>query len=80
MRDGVNLVQRGIPAAVVVHDVFESAARAQARTTGVPDLPIIVYPQATSREEQLAALRAAAEEVALKLAQTLQASPKGATV
>jgi len=39
-----------------------------------------VYPQATSREEQRAALRAAAEEVARKLGQALQASPKGATV
>ncbi len=30
---------------VFVHDVFERAARAQARMLGVPDLKIYVFPQ-----------------------------------
>ncbi len=45
MHDAIALEKRGIPTTVVVHDNFERAARTQARTMGLPDLPLAVMPR-----------------------------------
>ena len=54
MHDATALEKRGIPTTVVVHDNFERAARTQARTMGLPDLPLAVMPRprVTWTEEQ----------------------------
>ena len=45
MRDGIALKSAGHPALILVHEVFEQAAHAQATALGMPDLRIYVYPQ-----------------------------------
>ena len=45
MHDATALEKRGIPTTVVVHDNFERAARTQARTMGLADLPLAVMPR-----------------------------------
>lgn len=45
MRDGIALSKAGHPTVVFVHDHFEWAARAQAKSMGKPDLNIYVFPQ-----------------------------------
>jgi hypothetical protein len=45
VRDGIFFVNAGHPTVVFVHDVFEHAARTQARALGMPDLKIFVFPQ-----------------------------------
>lgn len=45
MRDGITLTKAGLPTVVIVQDSFERAARAQAKTLGLPDLRIYVYQQ-----------------------------------
>ena len=42
MRDGVELERRGVPSVTVIHDLFESAGRAQARALGLADLQFAV--------------------------------------
>ena len=44
MRDGVAIFKAGLPAVVVVQTSFETAARAQAKIQGVPNLNILVIP------------------------------------
>ncbi len=45
--------KRGLPAAVVIHDYFERASRAQAKLLGIDDLKIAALrrPRATDTEE-----------------------------
>ncbi len=50
MRDGIALKSAGHPALVLVHEVFEKAAHAQAAALGMPDLRIYVFPQNRSGE------------------------------
>ena len=45
MRDGIYFANAGHPTVVFVQDVFEHAARTQAKALGMPDLKIFVYPQ-----------------------------------
>ena len=45
MCDGIALKSAGPPAIVLVHDVFEKAAHAQAAALGMPDLRIYVFTQ-----------------------------------
>ncbi len=45
MRDAVAVYRKGIPTVLVAHDRFESAAKAQAKSLGVPDLPMLIIPQ-----------------------------------
>jgi hypothetical protein len=42
--DAVALEQRGIPTVTFVTEPFVGAARAVARTLGLPDLPLVVIP------------------------------------
>jgi hypothetical protein len=60
--DSIALERRGVPTVLFVTEVFEVAARAQAKQAGMPNLPIIVIPHRVgwqSEEE----VRASAEEV-----------------
>ena len=50
MRDGIALKSAGHPALVLVHEVFERAAHAQATALGMPDLRIYVFPQQRTGE------------------------------
>tara|TARA_B100000315_G_C14350668_1_gene483830 strand:+ start:216 stop:431 length:216 start_codon:yes stop_codon:yes gene_type:complete len=50
VRDGIALKSAGHPALVLVHEVFEKAAHAQAAALGMPDLRIYVFPQNRSGE------------------------------
>lgn len=59
----MRLEKEGIPAVVVVHDVFAEAARRQAKAGGVPELRLIVYPQPPPGETGEQA-RASAKQVA----------------
>ena len=45
MRDGIALWKAGHPTVVLVHDVFERAARAQATALGMADLRMYVFSQ-----------------------------------
>ena len=56
MLDSVALNKLGIPVVGVTHDLFEIAAHAMAKATGVPDLPIVATPrprQGSGVEEML---------------------------
>ncbi len=46
MRDTVNMIKRGIPSVVLVHEPFETLARAQMKELGIEDSnPFVVsYP------------------------------------
>jgi len=44
VRDAVELERRGKPTITIAHDKFERAARAHARSLGMPDLPLLVEP------------------------------------
>ncbi|MEE8442567.1 MAG: hypothetical protein V3S37_02355 [Dehalococcoidia bacterium] len=60
MRDGIALGRAGHPTVVLVHDVFEKAARAQASALGMPDLRMYVFPQMRPDEpEEVEAAKAA---------------------
>jgi len=45
VRDTVNMVQQGVPAVGLVHKPFEKLARMQATQLGMPDAPLLIYPQ-----------------------------------
>lgn len=44
MLDAVALEQRGVPTVTFVTEPFVGAARAVARSLGLPDLPLVVIP------------------------------------
>ena len=44
MLDSVNLERMGIPSVVMVTEPFVAAAKATARTQGLPDLALVVIP------------------------------------
>jgi hypothetical protein len=48
--DATRLRKRGIDTVAIVWDIFEIAARAQARLQGVPELPIFVIPKIAQGE------------------------------
>jgi hypothetical protein len=72
--DAIRLEQEGIPTVVVVHDVFEEAARRQAASGGIPDLRMIVFPQPPPQEDDDHA-RASAEVVARSLEKAVGGEP-----
>ena len=70
MRDGVAIFKAGYPVAVVVQKNFESAARAQAKIQGVPNLKMLVIPHVNANlpnEEKDAAEAAIAESATEQL-------------
>lgn len=44
MLDSVNLEKLGVPTVTVVTAPFEPAAKAVARSQGLPDLPLVIVP------------------------------------
>jgi hypothetical protein len=57
MLDSVAMERLGIPAVALAHDLFESAARAGAKASGMADLPVVTTPrprQGSDVEEMLA--------------------------
>lgn len=57
MLDSANLERLGIPSVTIVTEPFVPAARAVARSQGLPDLPLVVVPH-DYLEEDDAAIRA----------------------
>ena len=67
MRDGIALKSAGHPALVLVHEVFERAAHAQATALGMPDLRIYVFPQQrTGEPDEIEAEKGARAAAALE--------------
>ncbi len=64
MRDTVNLVRLGVPTVGLVHHPFETLARLQAAQLGLPDAPILIYPQDLPSKDPAELVRKKAEEVA----------------
>jgi len=61
--DAIRLEREGIPAVVVVHDVFAEAAREQAKAGGIPALRLLIYSQPPPGETEEQA-RASARQMA----------------
>lgn len=64
MRDTVNMVQQGVPAVGLIHKPFETLARMQAVQLGMPDAPLLIYPQDLPSKDAAELVRRKAEEVA----------------
>ena len=47
MHDAVQIEHNGVPTVTLVHDRFHTAAKAQAKAHGLPDLPMVVMDQRT---------------------------------
>ena len=45
MHDAAAIEDAGVPAIVLIHDVFEQAAQLQAEILGRPDLTRVIFPQ-----------------------------------
>ena len=45
MHDAAQIEDSGIPAIVLIHDVFEQAAKLQADILGRPGLNLVIFPQ-----------------------------------
>jgi hypothetical protein len=45
MLDSVALARRGIPVVAIAHDLFEVAARMQAKVAGMPSIAVQVIPR-----------------------------------
>ena len=60
MLDSANLEKLGVPSLTVVTEPFVTAARAVARSQGLPDLPLLVVPHDYLEEDE-AAIRAKLE-------------------
>ena len=45
MHDAAAIEDSGVPAIVLIHDVFEHAAQLQAEILGRPNLTRVIYPQ-----------------------------------
>lgn len=45
MHDAATIEDAGIPAIVLIHDVFENAAQLQAEILGRPNLTRVIFPQ-----------------------------------
>lgn len=64
MRDTVNMVQQGVPAVGLVHEPFEKLARMQAVQLGMPDAPLLIYPQDLPSKDSADLVQKKAEELA----------------
>lgn len=64
MRDTVNMVQQGVPAVGLIHKPFEKLARMQAVQLGMPDAPLLIYPQDLPSKDPAELVQKKAEEVA----------------
>ena len=76
MLDAVALEQRGIPTVTFVTEPFIGAARAVARSLGLPDLPLVVIPHDNLVEDD-AALEARLESVYLQVVAAIVTDGEG---
>ena len=71
MRDTVNMVQQGVPAVGLVHQPFEKLARMQAVQLGMPDAPLLIYPQDLPSKDPAELVQKKAKEVAERVSNIL---------
>ena len=64
MRDTVNMVQQGVPAIGLIHKPFEKLAQMQAVQLGMPDAPLLIYPQDLPSKDSPDLVQQKAEEIA----------------
>lgn len=76
MLDSIALEKRGVPTVLVVTEVFEHAARAQAIQAGMPDLPILVVPHRIGWQTE-AALEEMTEELLPRVVKSLLRGQQG---
>lgn len=67
MRDTVNMVRQGVPSIGLVHEPFEKLARMQAVQLGMPDAPILIYPQDLPSSDSPELVQQRAQEVAMRV-------------
>ena len=58
------MVQQGVPAVGLVHEPFEKLARMQAIQLGMPDAPLLIYPQDLPSKDPADFVQKKAEELA----------------
>lgn len=63
MRDTVNMVQQGIPSVGFIHKPFEKLAKMQATQLGMPDAPLLIYPQDLPSKDPADFVQKKAEEI-----------------
>lgn len=73
MRDTVNMVQQGVPSVGLVHKPFEKLAKMQAVQLGMPDAPLLIYPQDLPSKDPEDLVRRKAEEVCERVVEILLA-------
>ena len=76
MRDTVNMVRQGIPAVGLVHEPFEKLARMQVVQLGMPDAPILIYPQDLPSKDSPDLVQKKAQEVAERVMDMLMSQQK----
>lgn len=63
MRDTVNMVQQGVPSIGFIHKPFEKLAKMQAVQLGMPDAPLLIYPQDLPSKDPEDFVQKKAEEI-----------------
>lgn len=63
MRDTVNMVQQGIPSVGFIHKPFEKLAKMQATQLGMPEAPLLIYPQDLPSKDPADFVQKKAEEI-----------------
>ena len=58
------MVQQGVPAVGLVHKPFEKLAQMQAVQLGMPDAPLLIYPQDLPSKDSPDLVQKKAEEIA----------------
>ena len=61
------MVQQGVPAIGLVHKPFEKLAKMQAVQLGMPDAPLLIYPQDLPSKDSPDLVQQKAEEIAERL-------------
>lgn len=73
MRDTVNMVQQGVPCVGLVHKPFEKLAKMQAVQLGMPDAPLLIYPQDLPSKDPAEFVQKKAEQITEQVAGILLA-------
>ena len=74
MRDTVLMERQGIPSVGLVNGPFEKIARLQVRQLGMPDAPLLIYPQDQPSQDPPEVVAAKAERVARTFPQLILTS------
>ena len=67
MRDTVNMLQQGVPAVGLIHEPFEKLAKMQAIQLGMPDVPLLIYPQDLPSKDPADLVQRKADEVSERI-------------